>query len=106
MEITVKTEQVIRKNADHFFGINLNYIRDLDANRPQARSLNAALQEMGARWLRYPGGEKSDFYQWAQPPYVKPNPISEKWYARVKGQRMDFNQYIACVRAVKAEPYV
>ena len=90
-----------------FVGVNLNYIRDADANRPVgARPLDAALKDMGARWLRYPGGEKSDFYLWAQPPYDRPHPVSLGYYGTVAGQRMDFDEYIAHCRAVHAEPYV
>ncbi len=104
--LTVETGQVVRHGADRFVGVNLNYIRDADANRPHARPLNEALKDMGARWLRYPGGEKSDFYLWAQPPYSKPHPVSLGYYGTVAGQRMDFDAYIAHCRAAHAEPYV
>lgn len=106
--ISVETGDVLREGANRFVGINLNYIRDLDANRaaPQARPLNAALKEMGVRWLRYPGGEKSDCYVWAEPAYTKPKPQSLMWYKTVAGVRMDFDRYIATCRAVGAEPYV
>ena len=105
--LTVDTSRVVRHGADRFVGVNLNYIRDADANRPAgARPLNAALAEMGVRWLRYPGGEKSDFVLWAEPPYARPHPVSLGEYAKFAGQRMDFDAYIAHCRAVRAEPYV
>nr|MDQ2687571.1 hypothetical protein [Armatimonadota bacterium] len=105
--LTIEADHVLRHGADKFVGINLNYLRDADANRPpKARSLDAALHDMGARWLRYPGGEKSDFYEWAAPPYAKPQPKSLGWYADVPGQRLGFDQYIQTARAVGAEPYV
>ena len=104
--LSVQADNVLRHGADKFVGVNLNYLRDADANRPHARPLNAALKDMGARWLRYPGGEKSDFYEWSPPPYDKPRPISLGWYASVAGQRLDFDQYAATARAVGAEPYV
>lgn len=104
--LTVEAGQVVRHGADKVVGVNLNYIRDADANRPGARPLDAALKDMGARWLRYPGGEKSDFYLWAQPPYDAPHPVSLGYYGTVAGQRMDFDEYIAHCRAVRAEPYV
>ena len=104
--LTVESNQIVRHGADHFVGVNLNYIRDGDANRPQARPLDAALLEMGTRWLRYPGGEKSDFTLWAQPPYDAPHPVSLGDYAEFAGTRMDFDAYIAHCRAVHAEPYV
>lgn len=104
--LTVDAGHIVRDGADQFVGVNLNYIRDSDANRPHARRLADALKDMGARWLRYPGGEKSDFCLWSQPPYDKPHPVSLGWYGTVPGQRMDFDQYIVLCRAVHAEPYV
>jgi len=61
---------------------------------------------MGVRWLRYPGGEKSDFYLWSEPPYQKPVPRSIGWYADAKGDRMDFDEFVRHAQAVHAEPYV
>ncbi|MBV9852228.1 MAG: hypothetical protein JO250_21385 [Armatimonadetes bacterium] len=104
--LTVDAGHILRQDADRFVGVNLNYIRDSDANRPHARPLKDALRDLGARWLRYPGGEKSDFYLWSQPPYDKPRPVSLGWYGTVAGRRMDFDQYIAAARAARAEPYV
>lgn len=104
--LTVEAGHVLRRGADRFIGINVNYLRDADTNRPNARPLSAALKEMGVRWLRYPGGEKSDFYEWSQPPYEKATPRSLGWYASVPGQRLAFDEYIATARAVGAEPYI
>lgn len=105
--LTVDAQAVTRRGADRFVGINVNYMRDADANRiAGARPLNEALKEMGVRWLRYPGGEKSDFYLWSEPPYDAPRPRSLGWYASVPGERMDFDRFIATARAVGAEPYV
>jgi len=50
----VDVRQVLRDHADRFVGINLNYIRDEDANRPDAPQLASALRDLGVRWLRYP----------------------------------------------------
>ncbi len=104
--LTVESDKVVRHGADRFVGVNLNYIRDADANRAGARPLDAALLDLGVRWLRYPGGEKSDFHLWAQPPYDVPHPVSFGGYAKFAGTRMDFDAYIAHCRAAHAEPYV
>jgi alpha-N-arabinofuranosidase len=104
--LTVESNHILRRDADKFVGVNLNYIRDADANRLKARALDTALKDMGTRWLRYPGGEKSDYCLWAQSPYTKPHPISLGYYGTVAGTRMDFDEYIAHCRAVGAEPYV
>ena len=102
---TVETAQVLREDADKFIGVNLNYIRDEDRNRPLARPLDAALKGMGVKWLRYPGGEKSDFYLWSQPPYTRPHPVSLGYYGTVKSERMDVDAFVAHARAIGAEPY-
>ena len=104
---TVHPQQVLRSGADRWMGINLNYIRDADANRPAgAATLAEALSGLGARHLRYPGGEKSDYHRFAPPPYDRPAPVSMGWYETVAGQRMDFDAYITTCRACAAEPYV
>ena len=104
---TVHPEQVLREGADRWLGINLNYIRDLDANRPAGSPpLGTALDGLGVRWLRFPGGEKSDFHRFAKPPYARPEPVSLGWYLEPQGRRMDFDAYIAICRARGAEPYV
>ena len=105
-EVVVYADRVVRRGADRFFGINLNYIRDRDSNRPTARSLDDALREAGVRFLRYPGGEKSNFYLWSEPPYEKPHPSSLGSYAGPAGDRMDFDEYMTHVRKIGAEPYV
>ncbi len=104
--LSVDTDHVLRDGADQFVGIDLNYLRDSDANRPAARPLAVTLKDMGAKWLRYPGGAKSDFHTWSKPPYDKPLPTPLGWYATVPGARMDFDQYIGCAREVGAQPYV
>jgi alpha-N-arabinofuranosidase len=105
-EVVIHADRVIRRGLDRFFGIDLNYIRDQDENRPGARPLDAALKDMGVRWLRFPGGEKSNYHLWSVPPYSKPDPHSLGWYGTVKGTRMDFDQYMKHVRAARAYPYV
>jgi alpha-N-arabinofuranosidase len=104
--LSVDARRVLRDGANTFIGINLNYIRDADANRPHARALSAALKDLGVQWLRYPGGEKSDFYLWSTLPYDKPSPVSLGPYQAIRGTRLDFDQYIAEARAIGAEPYV
>lgn len=104
--LTVNADMVLRDGADHFVGINLNYIRDLDANHPLARPMNTALKSLGVSWLRYPGGEKSDYYLWSTPPYDRPRPTSLGNYVHYAGQRMDFDQYMQIVRNLAVEPYI
>lgn len=107
MRLTVHADRILRHDADRALGINLNYIRDADANRPAgSRPLATALDDLGVRWLRYPGGEKSDYHRFAPPPYTKPAPIALGWYLTPAGQHLDFDAYIAICRARGAEPFV
>src|SRR5258708_13623828 len=56
-------------------GVNTDYWWDNDANRTSgARSLRSAIADMGAKFLRYHGGEKSDGYLWSTTPFSAPNP--------------------------------
>ena len=55
-------------------GLNLNTLTDGAGNlRPDARPLADAIGDTGVRYLRFPGGEKSDVYEWAAPPYEDPS---------------------------------
>jgi hypothetical protein len=104
---TVRPDRVLRQDADRWLGINLNYLRDHDANRSAgSRLLATALDDLGVRWLRYPGGEKSDFHRFAPPPYNRPQPTALGWYATVAGKRLDFDAYLILCRTRGAEPYV
>ena len=53
----------------HPIGINLNYLMDDDALLRPAVGIVDALKALGVKYLRYPGGEKSDSYLWTIPPW-------------------------------------
>lgn len=113
--IAVDAKRTIADTSRRQIGINLNYLRDDDRNLPHARPLVEALAEMGARYIRYPGGEKSDYHLWSLPPYDAPNPQvfdrgteSPESYVRYAAGHhvMDFDAFMAICRRVGAEPYV
>ncbi len=107
-------------------GINVDYWWDDQANRlPGARSLSAALGDMGAKYWRYPGGEKSDGYLWSVPPFAGPAPrlariSSEDWpsndplYWIPAGDPggdwahpiYDFDEFMADCQAANCEPVI
>ncbi|MCE5324821.1 MAG: hypothetical protein LLG01_00245 [Planctomycetaceae bacterium] len=107
-EINVNTSSVVAQVAGKPVGISVDYLRDMDSNRPAARPIAEALREMGAAWLRYPGGGKSDSHLWSTPPWDKPRPQIYRAYAdwAVGHEVMDFDAFIALSRQVGAEPYV
>ncbi len=110
--IEVHPGKVLRTYSRSPIGINLNYIRDHDDNRPdEAIPLAEALQTMGCHWLRYPGGEKSDWHFFKPTPYhvdsvIKSQPTG--WYAILAHEHelLDFDDFMEVVRAYDAEPYV
>lgn len=108
VEITVQADRVTRQYPVHPFGINLNYLRDVDSLWPaRTRSIEAALKDMKVRWLRYPGGEKSDHVRFASPPYTNSAPVVLDYCE--KSQRddlLDFDEFIALCRRLGAEPWV
>ena len=60
--ITIDADRVVRDTTISPLGLNLNYLMDDEARRPPGaqRTLVQAVAQTGARFLRYPGGEKSD----------------------------------------------
>lgn len=111
----------IRPVEPRMLGINVNYWVDDDRNRPPgSRTLVEALRDMGVRFLRYPGGEKSDSCLWSIPPFTAPLPTLARtgpleWpscssYLMQEDGRtfrttpMDFDAFMAVCRACEAEP--
>ena len=116
IHISVDTSEVIADTSRRQIGINLNYLRDDNRNLPNARPIEDALVEMGVRYLRYPGGEKSDYYLWSLPPYDAPNPQvfdrrgehgdSYKSGYAPGHHLLDFDGFMAVCLRVGAAPYV
>jgi hypothetical protein len=76
---------------------------------------------MGVKYLRYPGGDKSDSYLFSTPPYEKSDPtITRKGkgciggrdfvlnddYATFNRDVLDFDEFISMCRVIGAEPVV
>ena len=57
-------------------GIDENYLMDSERKRLVAppRTTQAALQEIAPRFMRYPGGEKSQSHFWSVPPWTNSQP--------------------------------
>ncbi len=115
--IEVYPDSIIKDISHHPVGINLDFLMD-GGRFPQAKnSVVDALKKIGVKYLRYPGGEKSDLYLFSKPPYEKSNPA----LARTVGLEdypgvfkdgkfiydpLDFDEYMAVCREVGAEPVV
>jgi alpha-N-arabinofuranosidase len=117
--IMVNVDTVLSDVSHHPIGINVNFFMDSDYFGP-GRSTVDALKEMGVKWLRYPGGEKSDMYLWSVPPYDKPRPTMARTgegavrgresmldnYATFKYDVLDFDEFIRMCRQIGAEPVI
>ncbi len=114
--LRVDVGQVLANTSRHPIGINLNYLRDNDDNFSAGRPIQEALKEMGVKYLRYPGGEKSDYYLWSLPPYAhsnpqvfdrggkSPEPYKTKW--AVGHKLLDFDQFMTLAEAIGARPLI
>jgi len=117
--VAINVTNVLNDTSRRQFGLNTEYWWDNQANRaPGARPLDAALRDIGAKFLRYPGGEKSDGYLWSLPPFTNSYPMlarigPDDWPSNdplyfTNGNWShpiyDFDEFMADCRAAAAEP--
>lgn len=117
--IQIFPDSVISDVSHHPIGINVDYFMDDDNYLKPARSTVDALKAMGVKYLRYPGGNKSDLYLFSVPPYDKAKPTLARTgegavgYDRViednkayKFDLLNFDEFIAMCREIGAEPVI
>jgi uncharacterized protein YcfL len=118
--ITVKVfpDSVVSDVSNKPIGINLDFFMD-GGRFPNAKhSVQDALKKMGAKYLRYPGGEKSDLYLFSVPPYDKSVPTLARtggladYPGVIKDGKsftydpLDFDEFIAICKSNNAEPVI
>jgi alpha-L-arabinofuranosidase len=92
--ITVDVTSVLADVSRKPIGINVNFLLDDDANRTNAvEGLAEALRKAGVKYLRYPGGEKSDGYLWSIPPYTSSAPTLARWATGEYPQNREWPSY-------------
>ena len=119
--VTVYPDSVLSDVSHHPIGINLNYFTDDDKYLKPKRRTADALKAMGVKFLRYPGGNKSDFYFFSKPPYEKSEPTLARTGKNATGGRgrmlknnfsefkydvLDFDEFMNMCREVGAEPVI
>lgn len=117
--VQVFPDSVITDVSHHPVGINVDYFMDDDNYLKPERRTADALKAMGVKYLRYPGGNKSDMYLFSVPPYEKSQPTLARTgegavgYDRVvrdnreyKFDVLDFDEFIAMCREIGAEPVI
>lgn len=113
--VIVDTHTVLRELSGNPIGINFNYLRDDNHNRPiGSPSIQSVMKQMNIQWVRYPGGEKSDWHFFSNPPYEKADPtvlISKEgrggYYQSVNNQDvLDFDEYIQYLHEFAGHAYI
>lgn len=118
--VKVYPENNIRELTNHPVGMNLNFFMDGGRYPNAGQSVAQAMKKMGMKYLRYPGGEKSDLYLFDLDATGKPiiklarkGPKLTGDYtdvlvnsAQLKYDPLDFDEYISLCREVGAEPIV
>jgi alpha-L-arabinofuranosidase len=115
----VDISATIRPVDPRIIGITTNYLTDNDDVRNLGRSYLEALQDLGVKSLRYPGGEKSDAYLWSVSPFTAPLPTLSRtgpneWpsgdtnfvrdYTTFIHNPLDFDEFMAYAKSLGAEP--
>ncbi len=118
--VQVYPDSVLADVSHHPVGINLDYFTDDDDYLKPDRGTADALKAMGVKYLRYPGGNKSDFYFFSVPPYEESIPTLARTGKGAVGGRhrmlkdysefavdvLDFDEFIVMCRKIGAEPVV
>ena len=119
--ITVKCypDSVIKDVSNHPIGINLDFFMDGGRFPDAKHSVQEDMGKMGIKYLRYPGGEKSDLYLFSVPPYEKSSPHLARTaglgdYPGVitpdkKGftyDPLDFDEFMTICKTNHAEPVI
>ncbi|MGD8500120.1 MAG: hypothetical protein PVJ86_05705, partial [Phycisphaerales bacterium] len=111
--VNVDTHTVVRAILGKPLGIQCNYLRDDNHNRPAGSpSIQSVMKQMGIQWVRYPGGEMSDWQFFSKPPYEKADPTVltynvGRYYESVNNQDvLDFDEYINYLREFGGRAYV
>lgn len=116
--IRIYPDSVINDIEVNPAGINLNFLMDGGRFPNPKHSVKDALQEMGVKYLRYPGGEKSDLYLFSLPPYEKSLPSLARTanlddYPEVitsgKGftwDPLDFDEFMEICGSLSAKPVI
>ena len=110
VQILVDTDSIIAKNINNKLGINLNAGIDNDVNRnPNARPISHALKKLGAKHLRFPGGKKSLYYVWSEPPHDNPSTarwVAKSYYNDASVNTINFDEFMALCNEVGAQAHI
>lgn len=119
--VAIYTDSILNNFSSKPIGINMDYFMDGDNYLKPKISTAGALKKMGVKYLRYPGGNKSDFYFFSTPPYQKSHPTLARTGKGAVGGRystlntactdfkedpLDFDEFIDLCKSIDAEPVI
>ncbi len=119
--ITIDAGSTIKDVSHRPVGINMNYLIDDDAYLNPSTPTESALKNMGVKFLRYPGGEKSDNYLWSVSPFTRADPHFAlkgncSWpntdprfsddQLTPKSTTLDFDEFMVVCQNIGAEPLI
>jgi hypothetical protein len=109
INIGVNTSNNVARGVSGKYGININAGVDHDSNRTEvAQSLATAISETGSKHLRYPGGEKSNYFAWTEDP-MNPDPTSNYWfgwYNNAAETTLNFDEFMTVCKQTGAEAHI
>ena len=118
--VYVYTDSVVTDVSRHPVGMNVDFFMDGDLDLKRSRNTTDALKAMGVRYLRYPGGDKSDLNLFSVPPYEKSVPTLARTgkgavddsanildaYKVFRYDVLDFDEFMTMCRKLDAEPVI
>jgi alpha-L-arabinofuranosidase len=118
--LTIYPDSILNDVSRHPIGINLDYFMDGDRYPNGQRVTTDALKKMGIKYLRYPGGDKSDLNLFSVPPYERSVPTLArtgkgavddyvyilKDYKNFKYDVLDFDEFMTMCSELHAEPVI
>jgi hypothetical protein len=109
INIQVNTSEIIAREVLDKYGININAGADHDINRAEgAQSLAEAIRKTGSKHLRYPGGEKSNYFVWTADP-LNPDPTTNYWtgwYNNASLPILNFDEFMTLCKDAGAEAHI
>ncbi|MCT4587001.1 MAG: hypothetical protein N4A71_04205 [Carboxylicivirga sp.] len=109
VKVEVNVDHIIASDIGNKYGINLNAGVDHDDNRtPGARSLVTAITETGCKRLRYPGGEKTNYFAWTRDHEI-PDPTTNFWTSYpldLAEKTLNFDEFIVLCKETGAIPHI
>ena len=119
IDVSVNVNNVVRTLTGSEVGINVNYLMDDHVISGNTYLKTAqGVKQMGAKIMRYPGGEKSDNYYFSSPPYTSAMPraafctfpsTQTRFYNAdfsAKSAVVDFDEFMLMCNEAQAKPLI